>query len=193
MSAIASQTIGVSIICSTVGLGADKKTHQSPASLAFVRGIHRWPVNSPHKGPVTRKMFPFDDVIMSNAPCYRCGNQTFVTKNLPDTSVIIVFHNEAWSVLLRTMYSVIDTSPPELLKEIILVDDASDLREYLNRLYMDELLWEHIKIYLHFAIFLTTKKAQIKWYVSLCGEKGLFIPRCHSIAPDDVVMEEARE
>ena len=36
------------------------------ASLAFVRGIHRWPVNSPHKGPVTRKMFPFDDVIMGN-------------------------------------------------------------------------------------------------------------------------------
>ena len=41
-----------------------KKTHQSSASLAFVRGIHRWPVNYPHKGPVTRKMFPFDDVIM---------------------------------------------------------------------------------------------------------------------------------
>ena len=38
--------------------------HQSSASLAFVLGIHRWPVNSPHKGPVTRKMFPFDDVIM---------------------------------------------------------------------------------------------------------------------------------
>ena len=35
-------------------------------SLAFVRGIHRWSVNSPHKGPVTRKMFPFDDVIMAN-------------------------------------------------------------------------------------------------------------------------------
>ena len=35
------------------------------ASLAFVRGIYRWPVNSPHKGPATRKMFPFDDVIMS--------------------------------------------------------------------------------------------------------------------------------
>ena len=40
------------------------KKHQSSASLAFVRGIHRWPVNSPHKGPVTREMFPFDDVIM---------------------------------------------------------------------------------------------------------------------------------
>ena len=38
---------------------------QSSASLAFVRGIHRGQVNSPHKWPVTRKMFPFDDVIMS--------------------------------------------------------------------------------------------------------------------------------
>ena len=42
------------------------KKHQSFASLAFVRGIHRWPVNSLHKEPVTRKMFPFDDVIMYN-------------------------------------------------------------------------------------------------------------------------------
>ena len=45
--------------------GADQRKHQSSASLAFVRGIHRWPVNSQHKGPVTRKMFPYDDVIMS--------------------------------------------------------------------------------------------------------------------------------
>ena len=41
------------------------RKHQSSASLAFVREIHRWPVNSPHKGPVTRGIFPFDDVIMS--------------------------------------------------------------------------------------------------------------------------------
>ena len=47
----------------TVCSGADQ-TEQSSASLAFVRGIHRWSVNSPHKGPVTRKMFSFDDVIM---------------------------------------------------------------------------------------------------------------------------------
>ena len=38
--------------------------YQSSASLAFFRGIHRWPVNSPHKGPVMRKRFPFDDVII---------------------------------------------------------------------------------------------------------------------------------
>ena len=43
---------------------ADQRKHQRYTSLAFVWGIHRWPVNSPHKGPVTRKMFPFDDVIM---------------------------------------------------------------------------------------------------------------------------------
>ena len=44
--------------------GADQWKYQSSVSLAFVRGIHRGPVNSPHKGPVTRKIFPFDDVIM---------------------------------------------------------------------------------------------------------------------------------
>ena len=47
--------------------GADQRKHQSSASLAFVRGIHRSPVNSPYKGPVTRKMFPFDDIIMYRA------------------------------------------------------------------------------------------------------------------------------
>ena len=43
---------------------AQIKKHQSSASLANVRGIRRWSVNSPYKGPVTRKMFPFNDVIM---------------------------------------------------------------------------------------------------------------------------------
>ena len=51
-------------VYSTVYSGVDQRKHQSSASLAFVWGIHRGSVNSPHKWPVTRKMFPFDDVIM---------------------------------------------------------------------------------------------------------------------------------
>ena len=62
MSAMASQITGVSIVCSKVCSDTDQRKHQSSASLAFVSGNHRWPVDSPHKGPVTRKMFPFDDV-----------------------------------------------------------------------------------------------------------------------------------
>ena len=62
MSAMASQITKLTIVYSTVYTGADQRKHQSSVSLAFVRGIHRWQVNSPHKGPVTRKMFPFDDV-----------------------------------------------------------------------------------------------------------------------------------
>ena len=51
MSAMASQITSLTFVYSTVYSGADQRKHQSSASLAFVRGIHRWPVNSPHKGP----------------------------------------------------------------------------------------------------------------------------------------------
>ena len=64
MTTIASQITSLMIVYSTVYSGADQRKHQSSASLAFVWGIHRGQVNSPHKWPVTRKMFPFDDVIM---------------------------------------------------------------------------------------------------------------------------------
>ena len=64
MGAMASQIISLTIVYSTVYLDADQRKHQSSASLAFVRVIHRGPVNSPHKWPVTREMFPFHDVII---------------------------------------------------------------------------------------------------------------------------------
>ena len=72
MSSIASQITSLTIVYSTVYSDAEQRKHQRSASLAFVWGIHRWPVNSPHKGPVTRKMFPFDDVIMSNIAHILC-------------------------------------------------------------------------------------------------------------------------
>ena len=64
MGTIASQITSLTIVYSTVYSGADQRKHQSSASLAFVRVIHRGPANFPHKWPVTRKMFRFDDVIM---------------------------------------------------------------------------------------------------------------------------------
>ena len=64
MDTMASQITSLTIVYWTVYSVADLRKHQSSASLAFVQGIHRWLVNSPHKGPVTRKMCPFDDIIM---------------------------------------------------------------------------------------------------------------------------------
>ena len=66
MSVMASQITGVSIVSSAGCLDADQRKNQSSASLAVVGGILRWPVDSPHKGPVARKMFRFDGVINLN-------------------------------------------------------------------------------------------------------------------------------
>ena len=65
MSTVVSQITFISIACSTTCSGTDQRKHQSSTSLAFMRGIHHWPVDSPHKGPVTRKMFPFENIIMT--------------------------------------------------------------------------------------------------------------------------------
>ena len=72
MSAMASQITSITIVYSTVYSGADQRKHRGSASLAFEWRIHRWPVNSPHKWPVTRKMFPFDDVIILKS--YKLGH-----------------------------------------------------------------------------------------------------------------------
>ena len=84
MGSITSQITSLTSVYSTVYSGEDQRKHKSSASLAFVWGIHRGPVNSPHKWPVTRKMFPFDDVIMSyiQGPlwqgCLLCTDPSFV-------------------------------------------------------------------------------------------------------------------
>ena len=86
MSVVASQITSVSIVYSTVCSSADQRKHQSSASLAFLRGIHRWPVNSPHKGSVTRVFFPFDDAIMS---IKKMAWHLFSIKPLPKPIIIL--------------------------------------------------------------------------------------------------------
>ena len=72
MMATAFPITSLTIVFSAVYSGAEQRKHQSSASLAFVRGIHQWQVNSTHKESVTRKMFPFDEVIMDMAKITKC-------------------------------------------------------------------------------------------------------------------------
>ena len=96
MTPVASQITSLTIAHSTVYSGADQRNHQSSVSLAFVQGIHRGPVNSPHKWPVTRKMFPFDDVI--NFPpvwmCYAASKYLKQIKNLQNSSPFAIDKGE---------------------------------------------------------------------------------------------------
>ena len=85
MDTMASQITSLATVYSTVYSDADQRTHQSSASLAFVWGIHRGPVNSPDKWPVTRKMFPFDDVIMNMSDFVIKGNANSLTLSFQAT------------------------------------------------------------------------------------------------------------
>ena len=80
MDAMASQITSLMIVYSIVYSEADQIKHQSSVSLAFVE-----PVNSPHKWPVTRKMFPLDDVIktyLNQALCHKSASVNWATINL---------------------------------------------------------------------------------------------------------------
>ena len=112
MSLMASQITSLMIVYSTSYSGVVQRKHQSSALMAFVRGIHRGPVNSPHKGPVTRKMFPFHDVIMCAVRLrFQCGQLSKYSQWIPYTSPVMVgcglalvsFKYNLWSALVITM------------------------------------------------------------------------------------------
>ena len=90
MTDVASQITSLTAVYAAVYSGADQRKHQSSVSLAFVRAIQQWPVNSSHKGPVTRKMFPFEDIIM--------GAHMIVVTAVPD---LVTFHIRGKNFYIR--------------------------------------------------------------------------------------------
>ena len=88
MGAMASQITSLTIVYSTVYSGADQRKDQSSAPLASVQGIHRGP---PHKWPVVRKMFPFDDVIMQHANRMNPLRSNNTTKTKQNTTNLYVY------------------------------------------------------------------------------------------------------
>ena len=101
MGVVASQITRITIVYSAVHSGADQRKHQRSTSLVFVRGIHRWPVNSPHKWPETRKMFPFDDVIMiTQCPRTYSGHamseQAVTWPGTQSNENVVMWSNKGW-------------------------------------------------------------------------------------------------
>ena len=113
VGAMASPITSLTFVYSTVYSGADQSKHQSSASLAFVWGIHQGPMNSPHKWPVTRKMFPFDDVIILSRGPIHWGTIRFKHKIILyfwDDSCCNIKHftqrDSIWKRLARSYYEI---------------------------------------------------------------------------------------
>ena len=115
---MASQITSLTIVYSTIYSGADQRKHHSSASSAFVMGTNGWPVNSTHKGPVTRKMFPFGDVIMIQ---YR------------------LLYYDVRSTEAHTVYAGMgkgDLVPPMQLKSVLVI-----MNKYMGRLWLSAQRW----------------------------------------------------
>ena len=127
MNEMASQITSLTTVYSNVYSGADQRKRQSSAPLAFVRGIHRWPVNSPYKRPVTRKMFPFDDVIMENMlshelrphQSYLCHIRDAVGVTSNKTIIQLVFISSAFFDLERESRSYSKLSASLMLTDCV--------------------------------------------------------------------------
>ena len=121
MRAMASQITCLVIVYSTVYSVTDQRKHKKSVSLVFVRGAPRWPVNPPHKGPVTRNMFPFDDVIMLSS--FVALINTYPSSKRRICCILYTFHSHPNWVTVYTIkaegkYSVI----PSLHTNVELTD-----------------------------------------------------------------------
>ena len=134
MGAIVSQITSLTILYSTVYADADQRKHQSSASLAFVWGIHRGPVNSPHKWPVTRKMFPFDDVIMCDILFMRwitdkyTFRQQHTSKNRPQCNVAkLILISNSEKLIIKWLWIIIFIC---MLKTIMTYKEGNSVRGF---------------------------------------------------------------
>ena len=110
MGVMASQINSLSIVYQVAYSGTDQRKYQSSASLAFVRGIHRWPVNSPHKGPVTRKRFPFVSKSTSKIKTIICASMILLilminTSKIPTKSNIYIYMYNLYNNRNNLMHS----------------------------------------------------------------------------------------
>ena len=113
MGTIASQ-ISLTIVYSNICLDADQRKHQSSASLAFVRGIHRGPVNSPHKWPVTRKCFHLmtSSWLANNMVRSLYGDRTIVGTHWWQSLAKMMTKESSGEIVSRGLYRVrIKNSP----------------------------------------------------------------------------------
>ena len=125
MTMLASQITSLTVVYSIVYSGVHQRKHQSSASLAFVREIHRGPVNFPHKWPVTRKMFPFDDVIM-NRDFHRLEHMLHQAQRghcpIPVfTSILEIYHNNFMYKMSHVLFWLYHEF---LLDELWTINDA---------------------------------------------------------------------
>ena len=109
---MASQITSLTIVYSSVYSDADQRKHQSSASLVFVRGIHRWSVNSPHNRPVTRKMVPFDDVIVIKNWVYL---MEYITPCLWHYMIYLLKSTGCWNVSVAYLLNSVSLPPIERL------------------------------------------------------------------------------
>ena len=119
---MSSQITGVSIVCSTVCSGSDQRKHQNSVSLAFVRGIHRRPVDSPHKGAVTRKRLPFDDAIiflfdpLTRSVLSQCRQTTLALVHLTHCG-LVMSHGDICLGQHQLMYFFCLTAPSHYMNQ----------------------------------------------------------------------------
>ena len=122
-----------------------------------MRGIHRWQVNSPHKGPVTRKMFPFDDVIMLS----QAHRVTYYVPYLPEQNFCepwTIVPGHARSFFIFTWPTYFDMFGKDV-HSIHLVQDINSLEKSDNA-------WKHfntLRPKQNVAIFQTTFSNAFSW------------------------------